>query len=459
MRRPLLPHQEDALLYLSRNDRAAALFMEMRLGKTLSVIRHAQNVSVRSALIVAPKTTLVAWGMELDLEGERFHEIGANGPEARLREVSRLLLLPEKGLRLWFLTSYDSLRSTPELTTFPWDLVCLDESTRIKNPSVITTAVCAGGTARRVRYPGFANTARKIILSGLPRPESDLDLFSQFKFLDGQFMGQSDFYKFRHRYYRPGFVPGEWIARKGTPAVVKETFHSRAFIRTRQECGMANRKMYQQRHIDLPAPLRREYKRALKEFAAFESETKWAPVVDLWLRRIAGGFTPEGELVSSHKIKELTDLLTDELRKEPVVVWFSFRAEIDAAADSLRALKVSFAILHGDTTQKDRKTALRDFKAGKVRVLLAQVRVGRYGIDCSRADTAIYFSNECSCEGRIQSEDRIVHPQKDVSLLIIDLVTKDTVDQDIVDLLKDKTMDAKMLMRRLRERLLQGLAK
>lgn len=456
MRRELLPHQVEALAYL-RDNPTAALLMEMRCGKTLPVIRLAQDRGLRSALVVAPKTTLVSWGMELELEGERFHEIGGTGPDARLAEVSRLWMLPQAGHRLWFLTSYDSLRTTPELTTVPWDLACLDESTRIKNPQAIISAVCAGGTCRRVRYPGFANTSRKIILSGQPRPEDDTELFMQFKFLDGQFMGHDDFYQFRHRYFRPGWVPGEWIHRKGSAIVIKETFHRRSFIRTRQEVGMANRKMYEQRHVDLPASLRREYKRALKEFAAFDSETKWAPVVDLWLRRIAGGFTPEGQLVSDHKIKELVALLTEDLRGESVVIWFSFRAEIAAVDAALRKAGVTCSALHGGHTLKERKATLQAFQAGKVRALLAQVRVGKYGLDCSRADTAIYFSNECSCEGRIQSEDRIIHPKKDCPLLILDLVTANTVDQDIVDLLRDKKTNAKTFMRNLRARLLEGL--
>ena len=42
MLRKLMPHQADALAYANQNS-AIALFMEMRLGKTLVAIRWAQE--------------------------------------------------------------------------------------------------------------------------------------------------------------------------------------------------------------------------------------------------------------------------------------------------------------------------------------------------------------------------------------------------------------------------------
>ena len=44
----------------------------------------------------------------------------------------------------------------------------------------------------------------------------------------------------------------------------------------------------------------------------------------------------------------------------------------------------------------------------------------------------VYWSNSWSRNARIQSEDRIIHPRKRYPLLYIDLVTKDSIDCDII---------------------------
>ena len=59
------------------------------------------------------------------------------------------------------------------------------------------------------------------------------------------------------------------------------------------------------------------------------------------------------------------------------------------------------------------------------------------GINLSAADTAIYFSNSWALQDRLQSEDRILSPENN-TLLYIDLITKNTIDEDIMLALQDK---------------------
>src|SRR5580700_1777933 len=66
--RKLRPYQNDALIRMK--DRDGAFFaMEMRLGKTLTVIRWLQTKKAKTIFVIAPKTVLIPWEDELSHEG------------------------------------------------------------------------------------------------------------------------------------------------------------------------------------------------------------------------------------------------------------------------------------------------------------------------------------------------------------------------------------------------------
>jgi hypothetical protein len=75
--------------------------------------------------------------------------------------------------------------------------------------------------------------------------------------------------------------------------------------------------------------------------------------------------------------------------------------------------------------------------------MLAQVKCGKFGLDWSVASTAIYYSNPYDMEDRAQSEDRIVSATKTEPVLYIDLITKDTIDEEVTEVLRDKNVTAR----------------
>jgi SNF2 family DNA or RNA helicase len=167
-------------------------------------------------------------------------------------------------------------------------------------------------------------------------------------------------------------------------------------------------------------------------------ETDLAPVQFLWLRRVAGGFTPDARLIGQGKVREVLELLRGELSGKQLVVWFAFRDELELVRVELRRVGISSVCIHGGETFGNRKKALESFQSGRSRVLLATEDCAKYGVDASAADCAIYYSNSLSNDARQQSIKRIVHPMKKRPLLIVDLVSNETIDEDIVDTMVDK---------------------
>lgn len=185
-----------------------------------------------------------------------------------------------------------------------------------------------------------------------------------------------------------------------------------------------------------------------------ENEAKYILQIANWCSQIAGGYPWERpDLHSPHKMEVLKELLTGEYAKESVVITFRYNSELAAAVDMAKKAKMTHAFIVGETPVEDRRRIGHHFQERKFSKLFMQVKVARFGIDLSAADTMIRYSLPYSYEDVSQSMDRIVHPKKKMPLHYIDIITKDTVDEDVAALAKEKALDARFFMTKLKGRL------
>jgi len=429
------------------------VFWRMRLGKTLFTIRWLERKKrVARVLIAAPLSILEAWQEELEEEG--YGVVLALG-SAKQKETALL-----EGWALgfkYFLTNKEGLtvrRRRGELrkramgsgvTEFPWDAVILDESPWIKNPgAAVTKVVCKS----------FEAVPVKAILTGLPCPESPLDYFEQYRFLHGQFLGCSTFWKFREKYFkRAGF---DWYPRPGTLSAIKQEVIKTSTRVTLKSIGVKIERVYEKRKVQLPPSLQKVYAEAERSFVLGAKSTKWTVVKRSWLQQIAGGgYGLAPEFHSDHKLRELVNLLQGELKEEQVVVFFRFNSELRAAARALSAKKISNLSITGAVSREERIRLRKKFQAGDTRIALLQPRCVRYGLKFSAADTAIYYSNWEEYELRGQSQERILEIGKSSCLLYLDVITENTIDEDIYDALRSKGAGSKAFEARLTKGMLQ----
>lgn len=443
MAKVLRPHQDRALDYGLDRDHPA-WFMEMRLGKTLVSIRWAQLLKARRILVVAPLTVLQSWERELAEEGEKYVIAYGLGPTQR-EVVADYVTRLQSSSRVWVLVNYEGLRVEPAIGMYPWDIVIWDESTRLKNPQAQVT---------QISRTCFREVKHRALLTGLPNPESALDFFCQFSVLHNTFMGCRNYWEFRETYFKPGYHQGHWIPLPGTEERIKEAVHSKAFILSRKDAGMKDTKVYQRRDIPCPPKIKKLMKQGMEDMSIGGDETQWAMVMSNWLGRLADGYAPDGTLISDHKFREFESLVTDELRNEKVVGWFRNIDSLEMQKARLQKMGIPCAAMWGDTPVHRRKEIVTDFNRarGGIRVVLIQETLGKFGLDLSKqCSTAVYWSNTWSCEDRVQSEDRILDVGKEDPLLYIDLVTRDTADEDLVAALRDKKLESHIMLRKLRD--------
>ena len=425
--RTLFPYQQKVLDW-ARTQTNPALFCEMRTGKTIITIRLINVWRSKRVLVVAPLSVLASWEDELEKEEER--------------SVSRI---PEDKAR-WTLLNYEKLRSKKtELEGY--DVVALDESTRARNPQAKTTKLCLAG---------FRDAKHRLILSGLPAPEGLQDYCTQFLFLTGAFCGCTNFWAFRNRYFYQEKYSYEWRPRLDRVGHVKAEIQRNAYVLSRKDAGSGERKIYEKRTVALNAAQEKLIKSIQNGFELRPAETtNWTVVCSSWLARVAGGHGSEWAVVNRAKAQELVALLQTELNREQVVVFFRFNKEIELCSSELSQAGISSRTMTGDTPPADRKELIYDFRRGAFSTFLVQLKVGKFGLDLSSADTAIYYSNGYSLEDREQSEDRIVHPSKKKPLLYIDLVSENSIDEDVLDALRQKKVQSAFFLRTVLDKFLK----
>jgi SNF2 family DNA or RNA helicase len=394
----LHPYQENAVSYLKKTANAA-LWMDMRLGKTICTIEALKEK--HNVLVVCPKSVIPDW--------------------------------KEKAPN-WNVINYEQLK---KINTNPHVLV-VDESVRVKNPKAQTT---------KLLFQRFANVPRKILLSGNPAPNTPLEYFTQMSFLNNGegWLKCSNYWQFRNRYFTSDYMGYQWWPKPGTKELIKKDLEKSCFVLTRKQAGLKNKKIYEKRYVEMPPKLKKVYKRLEKEFVAKlpdgkELELDSVLVQVNYLQQMAGGFISNQE-ISDFKVSEVRDLLEGELKGESVVIWTNYRWE-----QEMLVKKFPYAfIINGDTSLDARKRYVDHFNRTGGTMVISQA-CGKYGLNLSHSSTAIYFSNSYNYDTRTQSEDRIVHLSKDEPLLYVDLITKDTIQEDVIKRLQSKHRNSRYFM-------------
>lgn len=438
-RRALRPYQREAYRWAGDAGHAA-LFLDMRLGKTLTTIRRCHAFRPRDpwmgfrGVVFAPGSALEGWESDLNAEGVAYTTLAGLTPQERAMAFRRAA--DPTAAPGWVLANKELWQTdvADEIASFPWDAVVADESHFLKNPAAQVT---------KWFLKRFRSVPHRYILTGTPCPEGEHEYVCQMLWLRGSFMGCETFWKWRMRFMRPDPRGFGWAVRpEAVPKIRKEVARA-AFILRRSDAGLDVPKIRERRELVLPPKLRREYRRIEDEFEADTVDgelrtTQWSGEKYVWLRRAASGFDPDGNLQWPGKLNALRDLADGELARDRFVVWANFRAEIDAIASAL-GRRAAWA--DGRLSVADRKKTVAAWRRTRNGILVMQPAIGKTGMNLSAADTAIYFSLPPGLEAYQQTQDRIVLPGKNGVLLVF-LLTKGTVDKDLYHALTGKRLRA-----------------
>ncbi len=474
-----MDHQEKAL-EKSKGKRNFAFIMEQGTGKTYVALADAERLFnarlINAVLVVAPNNVHSNWvRREIPKHMDLFtisHYWSTKVETLREKKCLETLFADhypadKQPLRI-FAINIDAINAKRGyeaaerfLKAFKVLIVC-DESTRIKNPR-------AKRTKKAIKLSRLA-TARRI-LNGTPITKAPTDLFSQFQFLDDELLGTSSYRAFVSEFTvllkddDPKMVA---IKKKITnspvlPQIAQRDEFDRPMYRnldklkkllephiyrvTKEDCLDLPPKIYQVVEFDLAVEQQKIYDRVLKEnLYLFKDGDILREIgfegigVRAKLKQITSGFINiYGEPVlmpveDNPRMALFKDYLEDlAINETPFLVWAMFKEEIRQIMAALEEYGITCASYYGETRQIDRENAQDDFQAGRIQAVVCHAAAAGIGIEFTRAEMAIYYS--CSDDNglRLQSEDRNHRIGTIKSVLYIDLIAKDTLDQTIYD--------------------------
>jgi SNF2 family DNA or RNA helicase len=95
--------------------------------------------------------------------------------------------------------------------------------------------------------------------------------------------------------------------------------------------------------------------------------------------------------------------------------------------------------IHGGISENDRDHNVQNlFQTGKARFLVGNAATGGVGLNMTRAELVVYYSNSFSFTDREQSEDRAHRIGQTRSVTYIDIIAEGTVDAAVNQALREK---------------------
>ena len=442
----LRPYQQEGFRWLARLSHwgaGACLADDMGLGKTVQTLALLlQRAPDGPALVVAPTSVCANWIDEARRFAPTLNVIPYNGAAA-----TRVQLLDTLDPFDVVVATYGVLQvDAGKLAEVEWHSAVLDEAQAIKNPAT-----------KRARATRTLKAGFRLVTTGTPIQNNLVDLYSLFSFINPGMLGPLE-------QYRRNFA---------LPIENDADADARARLR-RLVAPFVLRRLKTEVLDDLPA--RTEiilHVEMSADEAAFYEALRQRAVEDL--EALAGGQAGDGEhrlqvlahltrlrlaccnprLVQetsapgSSKLETFAETLDELLANQHKVLVFSqFVKHLKLVEERLVETGVVYQYLDGSTPAGTRAKRIAAFQAGQGDVFLISLKAGGIGLNLTAADYVIHMDPWWNPAAEDQASDRAHRIGQTRPVTIYRLVTKGTIEEQIVELHHHK--------RDLADRLLEG---
>lgn len=446
----------------TREKRSWAHFHEQGTGKSKIIVDSAAYMyeagEINGMLVVAPNAVHQNW---------RTDELPVHLPDRIAERTMAVSFLNAKKKTKWhrdelkeFLAYKDGFKvltmpysgfMTKEGKELAWAfmkqgimLVC-DESGEIKTPGAKRTkSMIAAG-----KYPAY-----KRILDGTPTAQSPFDVYAPIRFLDSDYWKEykvPTFQAFKHRFGTFMGAPngGEFCTGYINLDQLHDWIQPISSRVLKEDVLDLPERLYAKAAFDMTPEQTRIYKMLKDEYRAEINGMEWdadlAIVRQLRMQQVACGYlpTPEEEGQYAEPVQLIGDtnprleLQLELLDRTPhqAIIWCRFTMDIDQLMKRLGKTAVR---LDGQVDEGGRERSKRIFKAGDAQWMVANAAVGGTGLTLNHAKSMFFYSNSFVPRHRLQAEDRNHRIGQDVSVLVTDLLARNSIDYHIVDSLRRK---------------------
>jgi SNF2 family DNA or RNA helicase len=408
----------------------ACLADDMGLGKTLQALAIILSRAPQGpTLIVAPTSVCMNWLSEAQKFTPTLNPIqfGTGDRQQLLDNLQPFDLL----VCSYGLLQQDDLAD--RLAQVQWQTIVLDEAQSIKN-----SATKRSKAAMKLQG-GF-----KLITTGTPIENHLGELWNLFRFINPGLLGSQD--QFSERFAnaierqqdtatrnRLKQLIQPFILRRTKNQVLAE-LPARTEITLQVQLSTEEMAFYE--------ALRRQAVARLSE-TNVEAGAKHLQVLAEIMRlrraccntRLVNAETP----LPSAKLEAFGEILEDLLGNQHKALVFSqFVDHLTILREYLESQQVTYQYLDGRTPAKDRKKRVDAFQAGEGDVFLISLKAGGTGLNLTAADYVIHMDPWWNPAVEDQASDRAHRIGQQRPVTIYRLVAKDTIEEKIVDLHRQK---------------------
>lgn len=429
------------------------LFLDMGLGKTvitLSAIKDLKyyRFQVRKALIIAPKKVAEAtWTTE-----------AAKWEHTKNLRVSSILGSAQKRIRAIYqkadiyIINRENVTWLVDYLQHDWDfdMVVIDESSSFKSH-----------TAKRFKsLSSIAHKIKRLVqLTGTPSPNGLKDLWSQLYLLDQGARLESNYFKFREKYFTPGKRGQQGQVFSYDP---KNGSYDTVLNKISDICISMKSEDYitlpDITYNEIPVMLDSKAQKAYEELEAqmvmqlpddeAELSVTSAAALSNKLLQLANGAVYD----ENHNVHEVHNCkieafleLVESLQGKPLLVFYNFQHDKERIKKALKGVDV-----------RELKTSqdIEDWNNKKIEVLLTHPASSAYGLNLQHGGNhVVWFGLTWNYELYVQANKRLHRQGQTEKVIIHHLITKSTRDEDVMQALERKDDVQNFVMETLKARI------
>ena len=431
----LRPYQKEGHRWMSRLAAWSAggvLADDMGLGKTVQTLAMLlERSGTGPQLVVAPTSVCFNWVREMERFAPGLRPVPYVGTD-------RGGLLEGLGPKDVVITSYGLL--TRDLEVFEqrsFATMVLDEAQAVKNPGALRTRA-----VRRV------DADWRVALTGTPIENRLAELWSIFRVVFPALLGSWD--HFRDRFLSPHSGGAGALAKVIRPFVLRRTkmqVASELPPRTEITIDVALSKKERALYEDVRlativhlAKLETELPSEQIRFHVLSAITRLRQLCCHPRLHDADSKVPSSKL---DRLLHIVGDLVEEGRR--ALVFSQFTSNLGLVRDALVEKGIPFLYLDGGTPAAERGGIVDRFQAGEAQIFLLSLKAGGTGLNLTAADTVIHLDPWWNPAVEDQATDRAHRIGQTKPVTVLRLVTRGTIEEQILALHEDK----RDLMRRL----------
>lgn len=438
-------------LYYNKN---FAIFDDTGLGKTAQCIAVISKLYLESdsnkdfkVLIICPSSLMKQWQEEF----KKFSYIDE-------KYITLIKGTKLKRQQLWSensmikIMNYDLIRFDNEPLEQEWDLIILDEATRIKNL-----------TAKTTQQINKLKANRKIVATATPIENNVKELYSIFNFLNPDLLGK--FYNFKQEYFVEelmeayGRTFNQLVGYKNLDKlkrIIAPFYIRRIKDEVMSELpSIINENIY----IDLSTSEKTIYnhiEKLIEDQKQPENMVDGSGIIGLYqLQRVlcngeycfkySQSTNPDIMALQmkatekSTKVNECSILINQILLNNPndkILVFSDFTIPFELLKQKLVDLKIGYSELFGDVKKEEQ---IKEFKENpNIKVFLIQTKTGGAGLNLQEANHVIFLNKPFNPATEYQALSRSHRQGQTKTVFIYNFIVEDGIEEKIIDILKKK---------------------